>query len=43
MKDELIEKVNNQLEIFNEVLTKEIPNFNSNFKKLELDYLKVSM
>ena len=43
MKDELIEKVNNQLEIFHEVLSKKIPNFNSNFKKLELDYLKVSM
>ena len=43
MKDELIDKVNIQLEIFDEVLTKEIPSFNSNFKKLEFDYLKVSM
>ena len=43
VKNELIEKVNNQLEIYDTIISNDIPNFNSSFKNLELDYLNVSM
>ncbi len=41
VKNELIKKVNLQLDKYNSIISKEIPNFNSSFKKLELDYLNV--
>ena len=41
VKNELIEKVNAQLTKYDKIITKDIPNFNSSFKKLELDYLNV--
>ena len=43
VKDELIDKVNVQLEKYNSIISEDIPNFNSSFKKLELDYLNVFM
>ena len=43
VKNELIEKVNKQLEIYDTIISNDIPSFNSSFKKLELDYLNVSM
>ena len=43
VKNELIEKVNKQLEIYDTIISNDIPNFNSSFKNLELDYLNVSM
>ena len=43
VKNELIEKVNKQLEIYDTIISDDIPSFNSSFKKLELDYLNVSM
>ena len=41
VKNELIEKVNAQLTKYNKIISEDIPNFNSSFKKLELDYLNV--
>ena len=41
--DELIKKVNIQLEKYNSIISEDIPEFNSNFKNLELDYLNVFM
>ena len=41
VKNELIEKVNIQLTEYNKIMSEDIPNFNSSFKKLELDYLNV--
>mgnify|MGYP006210335995 FL=1 len=41
VKNELIEKVNSQLKMYNKIISEDIPNFNSSFKKLELDYLNV--
>ncbi len=41
VKDELIEKVNAQLAKYDKIISEDIPNFNSSFKKLELDYLNV--
>jgi len=43
VKNELIEKVNKQLEIYDTIISNDIPSFNSSFKNLELDYLNVSM
>ena len=43
VKNELIKKVNIQLEKYNSIISEDIPNFNSSFKKLELDYLNVFM
>ena len=43
VKNELIEKVNKQLEIYDTIISNDIPNFNSSFKNLELDYISVSM
>ena len=43
VKNELIEKVNVQLSKYDKIISEDIPNFNSSFKKLELDYLNVSM
>ena len=43
VKDELIKKVNIQLDKYNSIISEDIPNFNSSFKKLELDYLNVFM
>jgi hypothetical protein len=31
------------LEIYDTIISNDIPNFNSSFKNLELDYLNVSM
>ena len=41
VKNDLIEKVNIQLEIYDTIISNEIPSFNSSFKKLELDYINV--
>ena len=41
VKNELIEKVNIQLTEYNKIMSEDIPNFNSSFKKLELNYLNV--
>ena len=41
VKNELIEKVNAQLTKYDKIISEDIPNFNSSFKKLELDYLNV--
>ena len=41
VKNELIEKVNVQLTKYDKIISEDIPNFNSSFKKLELDYLNV--
>jgi hypothetical protein len=41
VKDELIEKVNTQLAKYDKIISEDIPNFNSSFKKLELNYLNV--
>ena len=41
VKNELIEKVNAQLAKYDKIISEDIPNFNSSFKKLELDYLNV--
>ena len=41
VKNDLIEKVNVQLEIYDTIISNEIPSFNSSFKELELDYLNV--
>jgi len=41
VKDELIEKVNTQLAKYDKIISEVIPNFNSSFKKLELNYLNV--
>ncbi len=41
VKNELIEKVNIQLTKYNKIMSEDIPNFNSSFKKLELNYLNV--
>mgnify|MGYP006263368899 FL=1 len=41
VKNELIEKVNAQLTKYNKIISEDIPNFNSSFKKLELNYLNV--
>ena len=41
MKNELIEKVNAQLTKYDKIISEDIPNFNSSFKKLELNYLNV--
>jgi hypothetical protein len=43
VKNELIKKVNIQLEKYNSIISEDIPGFNSNFKNLELDYLNVFM
>jgi hypothetical protein len=43
VKNELIKKVNIQLEKYNSIISEDIPEFNSNFKNLELDYLNVFM
>jgi hypothetical protein len=43
VKNELIEKVNAQLAKYDNIILEDIPNFNSSFKKLELDYLNVFM
>ena len=43
VKDELIKKVKIQLDEYNSVISNDIPNFNSSFKNLELDYLNVFM
>ena len=43
VKDELIKKVKIQLDEYNSIISNDIPNFNSSFKNLELDYLNVSM
>ena len=43
VKDELIKKVKIQLDEYNSIISNDIPNFNSSFKNLELDYLNVFM
>ena len=43
VKNELIKKVNIQLEKYNSIISEDIPEFNSKFKNLELDYLNVFM
>ena len=43
VKNELIEKVNVQLAKYDKIISDDIPNFNSSFKKLELDYINVFM
>ncbi len=43
VKDELVEKVNTQLTEYNSIMSNDIPNFNESFKKLELNYLNVSL
>ena len=43
VKNELIKKVNIQLEKYNSIISEDIARFNSNFKNLELDYLNVFM
>ena len=43
VKDELIKKVKIQLDKYNSIISNDIPNFNSSFKNLELDYLNVFM
>ena len=43
VKNELIEKVNKQLEIYDTIISNDIPNFNSSYKNLELDYISASM
>ena len=43
VKNELIKKVKIQLEKYNSIISEDIPEFNSKFKNLELDYLNVFM
>ena len=43
VKNELVEKVNTQLKKYDLIISNDIPNFNESFKKLELNYLNVSL
>ena len=43
VKNELVEKVNTQLKEYDLIISNDIPNFNESFKKLELNYLNVSL
>ena len=43
VKNELIKKVNIQLEKYNSIISEDITEFNSKFKNLELNYLNVFM
>ena len=43
VKNELVEKVNAQLKEYDLIISNDIPNFNESFKKLELNYLNVSL
>ena len=43
VKDELIKNVKIHLDEYNSIISNDIPNFNSSFKNLELDYLYVFM
>ncbi len=43
VKNALVEKVNTQLKEYDLIISNDIPNFNESFKKLELNYLNVSL
>ena len=43
VKNELVEKVNTQLKEYDLIISNDIPSFNESFKKLELNYLNVSL
>ena len=43
VKNGLVEKVNTQLKEYSLIISNDIPNFNESFKRLELNYLNVSL